>query len=89
MFWNRFGSDDSSDIPPPDQLKGRPIGRVLTKMRKVTREQVVEALTYQKQHGGPLGEVMVKLGFIQPSDVLAALAGQRGEPPLPPPGEAG
>ena len=82
MFWNRIvNSDDYSNIPPPDQLKGRPIGRVLTKMGKVTREQVVEALVYQKGHGGLLGEVMVKLGFVQPADVHAALAGQRGECP--------
>src|SRR5688572_6671103 len=72
MFWNRIGnsddsSDDSFEMPPPEQLQGRPLGRVLIKMRKVTREQVVEALMYQKQHGGPLGEVMVKLGFIQPA----------------------
>ena len=73
--------DDSSDIPPPDELKGRPLGRVLVKMRKVTREQVVEALVYQKKHGGLLGEVMVKLGFVQPADVHAGLAGQRGEHP--------
>jgi hypothetical protein len=53
-------------------------------MGKVTREQVIEALVYQKEHGGLLGEVMVKLGFIQPADILAALAAQRGERPLPP-----
>ena len=80
MFWNRIANTDGpSDFPPPDQLRGRPIGRVLTKMGKVTREQVVEALTYQKSHGGLLGEVMVKLGFVTLSDVESALAGQRGE----------
>jgi type IV pilus assembly protein PilB len=90
MFSNRFGNfDDSPGMPPLDQLQGRPIGRVLTKMGKVTREQVIEALMYQKEHGGLLGEVMVKLGFIEPDDIVAALAGQRGERPLPPPGSAG
>ena len=80
MFWNRIANRDGSfDMPPPDQLIGRPIGRVLIKMGKVTREQVIEALTYQKQRGGFLGEIMVKLGFIQPPDVLTALAAQRGE----------
>jgi len=79
MFWNRIDNfGDSSGNPPPDHLKGRPLGRVLTKMRKVTREQVVEALVYQKEHGGLLGEVMVKLGFVKPADVLAALSAQRG-----------
>lgn len=50
-------------------------------MDKVTREQVLEALVYQKQHGGLIGEIMAKLGFIQSADVLAALSAQRGERP--------
>src|SRR5687768_15492219 len=66
-------------VPSGDELKGRPLGRVLVKMGKATREQVVEALIFQKKHGGLVGEVMVKLGFVQPADVDAALAGQRRE----------
>jgi hypothetical protein len=32
MFWNRIANRDGSpDMPPPDQLIGRPIGRVLTR----------------------------------------------------------
>lgn len=90
MSWNRIDdSDDSSGMPPPDQLQGRPIGRVLTKMGKVTQELVIEALKYQREHGGLLGNVMVKLGFIQPGDIVTALAAQRGERPLPPAGSAG
>lgn len=78
MFWNRIGnSKDAPGPPSPDQLKGRPLGRVLTKLGKVTREQVSEALDYQKDHGGLVGEVMVKLGFIQPGDIVVALAAQR------------
>ena len=37
------------------QLKGRPIGRVLTKMGKVTREQVVEALEFPEEKGRRAG----------------------------------
>ncbi len=67
-------------IPPIDQLQGRPIGRVLTKMGKVTREQVVDALTYQKQKGGgtPLGQILIDMGAIKPSDLNIALAAQKG-----------
>ena len=68
-------------VPSGDPFKGRPLGRVLVKMGKVTREQVIEALVYQRKHGGLVGEAMVKLGFVQPADVHAALAGQRGERP--------
>ena len=55
--------------PPIDQLQGRPIGRVLTKMGKVTREQVVEALTFQKSKGGALGRSLIDLGYIKEADL--------------------
>jgi type IV pilus assembly protein PilB len=65
-------------MPPIDQLQGRPIGRVLTKMGKVTREQVVEALNFQKSKGGALGRILIDLGYVKEADVNAALAAQRG-----------
>jgi type IV pilus assembly protein PilB len=65
-------------MPPIDQLQGRPIGRVLTKMGKVTREQVVEALTFQKSKGGALGRILIDLGYIKEADLSIALAAQRG-----------
>ncbi|HYO08435.1 MAG TPA: ATPase, T2SS/T4P/T4SS family [Tepidisphaeraceae bacterium] len=65
-------------MPPIDQLQGRPIGRVLTKMGKVTRDQVVEALTFQKSKGGALGRILIDLGYIKENDLNTALAAQRG-----------
>ncbi|HEV2296464.1 MAG TPA: ATPase, T2SS/T4P/T4SS family [Tepidisphaeraceae bacterium] len=65
-------------MPPVDQLQGRPIGRVLTKMGKVTREQVVEALTFQKSKGGALGRILIDLGYIREADLNIALAAQKG-----------
>jgi type IV pilus assembly protein PilB len=65
-------------MPPIDQLQGRPIGRVLTKMGKVTREQVVEALTFQKSKGGALGRILIDLGYIKENDLNTGLAAQRG-----------
>ncbi len=67
----------------PSQLKGRRFGRVLTKLGLITREQVHEALALQKarrQKGQDkrIGELLVELGSIQPTDVMAALAGQAG-----------
>ncbi len=58
--------------------KGRKFGRVLTKMGKVTREQIYEGLALQKKRKGKLGDLLVELGHIQPSDILEALAGQSG-----------
>jgi type IV pilus assembly protein PilB len=66
-------------MPPIDQLQGRQIGRVLNKMGKITREQLVEALTFQKSKGGvPLGRILMDLGYIKEADLNIALAAQRG-----------
>jgi type IV pilus assembly protein PilB len=67
----------------PSQLKGRRFGRVLTKLGKLNREQVHEALAVQKiarKKGDrrKIGEFMVEMGLIQESDVMQALAGQAG-----------
>lgn len=72
------GASSSGGMPPIDQLQGRPIGRVLTKMGKVTREQVVEALTFQKSKGGALGRILIDLGYIKENDLNTGLAAQRG-----------
>ena len=67
----------------PSQLKGRRFGRVLTKLGKITRENVHEALTVQKvarKKGDTkkIGEIMVDMDFITESEILQALAGQAG-----------
>ena len=67
----------------PSELKGRRFGRVLTKLGKVTRDQVHEALALQKARREkgqkiPIGELLVELGYINKNDVLEALAGQAG-----------
>jgi len=65
-------------MPAIDQLQGRPIGRVLTKMGKVTREQVVEALDFQKRKGGALGRILMDMGYVKEGDLNIALAAQKG-----------
>jgi type IV pilus assembly protein PilB len=65
-------------MPPIDQLQGRHIGRVLTKMGKVSRDQVQEALEYQKKKGGQLGRILVDLGYVAETDLNVGLAAQRG-----------
>ena len=47
------------DMPPISQLRGRPLGRILIKMGKVTRAQVSEALDLQKKKRGPLGQLLI------------------------------
>jgi type IV pilus assembly protein PilB len=63
---------------PVNELKGRRIGRILTKMGKVTRDQVQEALAMQPQRRIPLGQLLVELGYISQDDVNLALAAQAG-----------
>ena len=72
------GASPAGGMPPIEQLKGRQIGRVLTKMGKVTREQVVEALSFQKSKGGTIGRILIDLGYIKELDLNVALAAQRG-----------
>ena len=70
--------ESSQGTVDPGQMKGRRLGRVLTKLRKVTRDQVHEALQLQKTRKEPVGQLLVSLGYISDADVLVALAGQAG-----------
>lgn len=65
-------------MPPVSQLKGRPLGRILIKMGKLTRTQVQEALEVQKQKHGPIGQILVEMGYVTDADVQLALASQVG-----------
>jgi len=65
-------------MPPIAQLKGRPLGRILIKMGKVTRAQVSEGLELQKKKRGPLGQLLIEMGYVEEADVNRALAAQVG-----------
>ena len=60
------------------ELRGRPLGRVLVKMGKITRDQVHEALDIQREKGGPLGQILLDLGYIDEKTRSIALAHQAG-----------
>ena len=62
----------------PSEMKGRRLGRVLTKMGKVTREQVHAALAKQPSLKKKLGEVLVEMGLVTSRDIAVAVAGQAG-----------
>ena len=72
-----------SEDDPAAQLKGRRFGRVLTKLGKITRDQVHEALRVQRARREKgdrdlIGQILIELGLIGDFDVLEALAGQSG-----------
>jgi type IV pilus assembly protein PilB len=67
-------------FPPVEQLRGRPLGRILMKMGVLSREKVHECLNIQKQRGGDvrLGQVFLELGLVTETQLQVALAGSRG-----------
>ncbi len=69
-------------LPPVEQLKSRPLGRVLIKMGKLTRDKVHKALQVQKESAQkqPLGQVLLTLGYITETDLNLAQAFQLGMP---------
>lgn len=60
------------------ELAGRRLGRVLTKMGKITRDQAQEALELQKSKRAPIGQLLVELGYCNHDDINMALAAQAG-----------
>jgi len=58
------------------------IGELLLKERRITPEQLQEALAYQKGQGGKLGTALVKLGFVRDEDITALLSKQYGVPSI-------
>jgi type IV pilus assembly protein PilB len=69
---------EKTNQPDISELKGRRLGRILTKLGKVTRDQVHEALALQSQRRAPIGQLLIELGYIKDEDVNAALAAQAG-----------
>jgi len=67
-------------LPPIEQLRGRTLGRILTKMGLLTREKVHECLKVQKQRHGSvqMGQIFLELGLIDENQLRIALAAQRG-----------
>ena len=67
-------------LPPVDQLRGRPLGRILMKMGVLSREKVHECLRLQKQRAGEvqIGQIFLELGLVDEAQLRIALAAQRG-----------
>ncbi len=58
------------------------IGELLLKEKRITAEQLQDALTYQRQNGGKLGANLVKLGYIQDDEITSLLSKQYGVPSI-------
>ena len=58
------------------------IGELLLKEKRITPEQLQEALNYQRQNGGKLGYNLIKLGHVKDEEITALLSKQYGVPSI-------
>ena len=54
------------------------LGELLISEKLITRDQLQEALAYQKAHGGRLGSCMVRLNFVSEESLTSTLSRQYG-----------
>ncbi len=59
------------------------MGELLIERGIINQQQLEKALTVQKEKGGLIGEVLVKIGFATEEDIAQALTAQFGFPYLP------
>src|ERR1044072_4514163 len=58
------------------------IGELLLKEKRISAEQLQEALNYQRTNGGKLGANLVKLGYVKDEAITALLSKQYGVPSI-------
>ncbi|HTH25720.1 MAG TPA: hypothetical protein VL919_11445, partial [Vicinamibacterales bacterium] len=55
---------------------------MLLKEKRISAEQLQEALNYQRTNGGKLGANLVKLGYVKDEEITALLSKQYGVPSI-------
>ena len=58
------------------------IGELLLKEKRITPDQLQQALNHQKANGGKLGFNLVKMGFVKDEDITSLLSKQYGVPSI-------
>jgi type IV pilus assembly protein PilB len=58
------------------------IGDLLLKEKRISAEQLQQALTHQKENGGKLGYNLVQLGIVKDEEITALLSKQYGVPSI-------
>ena len=56
------------------------LGEILIQRDKLVRLQLEKALTLQKEIGSKIGEILVRLGYVQTMDIIAAMSQQYNLP---------
>jgi hypothetical protein len=72
-----FPDEVSASLPHPRPV---PLGRLLIERGLLSEQQLVEALLEQNRTGDRLGQVLIRLGFVEAPTVAMALATQHGGP---------
>ncbi len=58
------------------------VGELLLKEKRITSDQLKEALNHQRQNGGKLGLHLISLGFVKEDELTALLSKQYGVPSI-------
>src|ERR671935_143501 len=58
------------------------IGELLLKEKRISAEQLQQALNHQKANGGKLGFNLVKMGFVKDEEITSLLSKQYGVPSI-------
>ena len=58
------------------------IGELLLKEKRITPDQLQQALNHQKANGGKLGYNLVRLGLVKDEDITSLLSRQYGVPSI-------
>jgi type IV pilus assembly protein PilB len=58
------------------------IGELLLKEKRITQEQLHQAISHQKANGGKLGSNLVKLGMVRDEEITGILSKQYGVPSI-------
>ena len=64
-------AEDANSVPKKELL-----GEILVRRNLITNEQLNRALELQKKEGGFIGELLVRLGFMEERDIVVALVVQ-------------
>ena len=64
----------TSSTPTPKTRPDLPFGELLVSRGLLSREELIKALNEQREQGGRLGEVLLRLKMLSDEDVTLALA---------------
>lgn len=65
------------------RITSKQLGELLIERKVITKKQLEEALEFQKEKGGLIGQILVKLGYANEEAIAQALTAQYGFPYLP------